>query len=137
MNEERRTRDLLYRIPNGLLAALFLMSGTFNVTRQPNVMESLANLGYPAYLATVLGVCKLLAAVTLMFGSRWPRLREWAFAGLVFDLGGAVIAHLAVGEPFVKALPAGVLLILTATTYAVQRRFGAAVAAVPHTPPAS
>src|SRR5690606_36963411 len=124
-------------IPTGLLAALFLMSGTFNVTRQPNVMEPLANLGYPGYLATLLGVCKLLAAVTLVFGSRWPRLKEWAFAGLVLDLGGPVIAHLTAGEPVVRALPAGALLVLTAITYAAQRRFGAAVAsAVTVTPPA-
>lgn len=128
MNDERRKPKLLYWIPTGLLAALFLMSGTFNVTRQPNVMESLANVGYPAYLATLLGVCKLLAAVTLVFGARWPRLREWAFAGLVFDLGGAVIAHLAAGEPVVRALPAAVLLVLTAITYVAQRRFVAAVA---------
>lgn len=131
MSDERRKTRLLYWIPTGLLAALFVMSGTFNVTRQPNVMESLADLGYPAYLATLLGACKLLAAVTLVFGSRWPRLKEWAFAGLVFDLGGAVIAHLAAGEPSVRALPAGVLLVLTAMTYAAQRRFLAAVAPAP------
>ena len=137
MSNEPRKLKLLYWIPTGLLAALFAMSGTFNVTRQPNVMESLASLGYPEYLATLLGVCKLLAAVTLVFGSRWPRLKEWAFAGLVFDLGGAVIAHLAAGEPVVRALPAGALLVLTATTYAAQQRFGAAVAPpVTITPPA-
>lgn len=117
---------MLYWIPTGLLAALMLMSGIFNVTRQPNVLQSLASLGYPAYLATLLGVCKLLAALTLVFGSSWPRLKEWAFAGLVFDLGGAVVAHLAAGEPAVRALPAFVLLALTGVTHAAQRRFAPA-----------
>lgn len=124
MTDERRKTKLLYWIPTGLLGALFLMSGTFNVTQQPNVMESLANLGYPAYLAVLLGVCKLLAAVTVVLGARWPRLKEWAFAGLVFDLGGAVIAHLAAGEPAARAVPAGVLLVLTGITYAAQREYG-------------
>lgn len=110
-------------IPTGSLAALFAVSGFFNVTRQPNVLESLAHLGYPAYLATLLGVCKLLAAVTLVFGSRWPRLKEWAFAGLVFDLGGAVIAHATAGDGIAGIAPSGVLLFLTGVTYWAQQRF--------------
>jgi len=114
---------LTYWVPTGLLAALLLMSGTFNVTRQPNVMQVLAHLGYPGYLATLLGVCKLLAALTLVFGARWPRLKEWAFAGLVFDLGGAVIAHQISGDGVAGSAPAGVLLVLTGVTYWAQHRF--------------
>ena len=116
-------QKLVYWIPTGLLAALFTMSGLFNVTRQPNVLGSLSHLGYPAYLATLLGVYKLLAAVTLLSGARFPRLREWAFAGLYFDLSGAVISHLAAGDGFAGAAPAGVLLGLTGVTYALQRCF--------------
>ncbi|NPC68872.1 DoxX family protein [Corallococcus exiguus] len=121
---------LLYWVPTGLLAAMFLMSGTFNVTRQPNVMEILARLDYPSYLATILGVWKLLAAVTLVFGSRWPRLKEWAFAGLFFDLSGAIISHVASRDTVASSVPAGVLLVLTGITYAAQRRFGPAGSAL-------
>jgi hypothetical protein len=29
----------------------------------------------------------------------FPRLKEWAYAGLVFDLAGAVYSHLSIGDP--------------------------------------
>lgn len=116
-------QKLIYWIPTGVLAALLLMSGAFNVTRQPNVLQSLMHLGFPSYLATLLGVYKLLAAVTLVFGSRWPRLKEWAFAGVFFDLSGAVIAHLASGDGLAGSAPAGVLLVLIGVTYVVQRSY--------------
>lgn len=114
---------LAYWLPTGSLATLFFVSGTFNVSRQPNVMQSLEHLGYPGYLATLLGVCKLLAAGVLVFGARSPRLKEWAFAGLVFDLGGAIIAHWVSGDGIPGIAPAGVLLVLTIVTYGAQRRF--------------
>lgn len=114
---------LLYWVPTGLLAALFTMSGVFNVTRQPNVMESLAHVGFPAWMATLLGVYKLLAAAALIFGARWPRLQEWAFAGLFFDLSGAIVAHVMVSDGVAGSAPAGILLVLTGVTYAAQRSF--------------
>lgn len=115
-------RRLRYWIPTGILAALILMSGVFNVTHQPNVVQSLQHLGYPVYLATLLGLWKVLAALALVFGSRWPRLKEWAFAGLFFDLSGAIVAHVAVRDPIALSAPAAVLLGLTAATYVVHRR---------------
>lgn len=54
----------------------------------PPVVEVLAHLGYPSYLLTILGLWKLLGAIALL-APRFPRLREWAYAGAVFDLTGA------------------------------------------------
>jgi hypothetical protein len=108
---------LLFWVPTGLLAALVFMSGTFNVTRQPNVLQALEHLGYPAYLATILGVCKLFAGLTLLSGARWPRLTEWAFAGLVFDFAGAFVSHLAMSDTVAQTAPSAVLLTLTTVTY--------------------
>jgi hypothetical protein len=86
-------------------------------------MESLAHLGFPGWLATLLGVYKLLAAVALIFGARWPRVQEWAFAGLFFDLSGAVIAHAVVGDGIAGSAPAGILLVLTGMTYVARQAF--------------
>jgi uncharacterized membrane protein YphA (DoxX/SURF4 family) len=111
-----------YWIPIGLLSGLILVSGVFNVTHQPNVVQSLEHLGYPVYLATLLGVWKILAALAFVFGSRWPRLQEWAFAGLFFDLSGAIVAHVAVGDPIAQSVPAAVLLVLTGVAHRAHSR---------------
>ena len=46
-------------------------------------------LGYPLYFLVILGIGKLLGAVALVI-PRIPRLKEWAYAGVPFDLTGAL-----------------------------------------------
>src|SRR3954452_19680127 len=53
-------------------------------------------LGYPPYFLVILGIWKLLGAVALVV-PRFPRLKEWAYAGVLFDLTGAVASLLASG----------------------------------------
>jgi hypothetical protein len=58
---------------------------------------AMEHLGYPAYVAVILGVWKLAAVVPLL-APGLPRVKEWAYAGMFFDLTGAVASHLAVGD---------------------------------------
>lgn len=117
------TTKLKYWIPTLLLAVMIFISGVANVTHQPRPMQAAAHLGYPAYIATELGIWKLLAAVTFVFGSRWPRLKEWAFAGVSFNLIGALVAHAASGDALAESAPAGVILLVTGIAYVAHRRF--------------
>ena len=61
------------------------------------VVEVLAHLGYPAYLLTILGVWKLLGAIAL-FAPRFPRLKEWAYAGTFFEATGAAASWVVHGD---------------------------------------
>jgi uncharacterized membrane protein YphA (DoxX/SURF4 family) len=61
------------------------------------VAEVLAHLGYPVYLLTILGVCKLLGAIALL-APRFPRLKEWAYAGSFFVYMGAVTSGMVRGS---------------------------------------
>src|SRR5258705_6246417 len=45
-----------------------------------------------------LGVAKTLGVLAVVVPG-FPRLREWAYAGLTFDLSGALYSHLSVGDP--------------------------------------
>ena len=65
--------------------------------RRPPFIGIMEHLGYPAYVMTILGVWYVLAGVALL-APRFPRLKEWAYAGLVFTYTGAVASHLAVGD---------------------------------------
>jgi uncharacterized membrane protein YphA (DoxX/SURF4 family) len=53
-------------------------------------------LGYPPYFLVILGIWKLLGAVALVIPG-FPRLKEWAYAGVLFDLTGAVASLFASG----------------------------------------
>jgi hypothetical protein len=65
---------------------------------QQNVDGFVHVLGYPLYFVTVLGVWKVLGAITILVPF-FPRLKEWAYAGIFFDLTGAAASWAAVGGP--------------------------------------
>ncbi len=60
------------------------------------VVLVVVQLGYPVYLLTILGVWKLLGAVAFLV-PRFPRLKEWAYAGTFFVYVGATASWVARG----------------------------------------
>ncbi|MCB2380054.1 DoxX family protein [Hymenobacter sp. BT635] len=116
-----KTNNVLYWTSTGLLAALMLMSGISNALSVPEAIEAFRHLGYPAYLSPFLGVAKLLGVVALLVPG-FPRIREWAYAGFVFDLAGAMYSGLAVGDPLSQWLPVSIGFLLIAVSYQTNRR---------------
>ena len=55
-----------------------------DLLRAPAVIQPITALGYPLYLASILGVWKLLGAAAIT-APGLPRLKEWAYAGVLFD----------------------------------------------------
>ena len=96
-------RRIAYGVTTGLAAFVFLSSGAVNIARPGFVRVAMAHLGYPAYFVTVLGVWKVLGGVAIL-APGLPRLKEWAYAGMVFDLTGAAASHAAVGDPAATAV---------------------------------
>ncbi|HJZ55737.1 MAG TPA: DoxX family protein [Gemmataceae bacterium] len=92
-----RSRAVAYWVTTGLLALECGVGGVMATLRLPPFSGNMEHLGYPAYLMTILGVWYFLAGVALLV-PRLPRLKEWAYAGLVFTYTGAVASHLAVGD---------------------------------------
>lgn len=87
-----------YWIFTGLLAALMLMSSIPNILSAPSAIAVFNHLGYPAYLVPFIGVAKLLGVIAILVPG-FPRIKEWAYAGLVIDLTGAFYSSVAVGDP--------------------------------------
>ena len=81
--------NILYWIITGLFAAFMLFSAIPDILVVPDAVTIITGLGYPKYLIPFLGVAKLLGALAILIPG-FPRLKEWAYAGLFFDLLGAV-----------------------------------------------
>lgn len=107
-------------IVTGAMAALMLLSAVPDVLRIPDALMVFAHLGYPLYLLTFLGTAKILGVVVVLLPGV-PRLKEWAFAGLTFDVTGALYSHLSVGDPPSRWAPAAIALILIGSAYVVHR----------------
>ena len=97
MNQAPSRRDtVLYWIFTALFCAFMLTSTIPNILSAPEWVEIFKQLGYPPYMLPFLGVAKLLGVIALLVPG-FPRIKEWAYAGMFFDLTGAVYSGLSVG----------------------------------------
>lgn len=92
----KKTR-IFYWIFTGLFAAFMLSSAIPDILSLPIAVEGMhKGLGYPVYFIPFIGVAKLLGSLAILLPIA-PRIKEWAYAGLVFDLIGATYSIIAVG----------------------------------------
>ena len=90
----KRLRTVAYWLTTIFGPASFVIGGTLHLARTPEVMATLQHLGYPAYFAWILGAWKLAGAIVIA-APGLPRLKEWAYAGFVFDLTAAAASRAA------------------------------------------
>ena len=80
-----------------ILVAFFMSGGIAQLVQyRANPHGVVPELGYPMYFFAILGVWKVLGAIAIL-APRYPRLKEWAYAGIFFDLTGAAASCAAVG----------------------------------------
>lgn len=88
--------NILYWIFTGLFGAFMFFSAIPDIMVTPEAVEMVTNhLGYPKYLLAFLGVAKALGVIAL-FIPGFPRVKEWAYAGLTIDLVGATYSGIMV-----------------------------------------
>ncbi len=88
----------LYWIFTGLFAAVMVMSALPDVMSAEVAVKGMhQDLGYPLYFIPFIGVAKLLGVVAILIPG-YPRLKEWAYGGLFFDLVGATYSIIAAGK---------------------------------------
>jgi hypothetical protein len=98
------TRTSWYWLTTSVVLAGFTMGGIVDLLRLPEAVRVMEHLGYPLYFMSIIGAWKLLAIAALLVPGR-GLLKEWAYAGLFFDVTGAVISHAAVGDGVDMLLP--------------------------------
>ncbi len=80
------------------------IGGAMDLWRMAPFYPKLIDLGYPSYLSTILGIAKLVAAVVLL-APRLPRLKEWAYAGVVINMTGAAASYVAAHQGLSNLVP--------------------------------
>jgi len=111
---------IFYWLFTVLLAGLMGLAAVPDILRVPEAKAIFEHLGYPAYLLPFLGVAKLLAVITILVPG-FARLKEWAYAGIVIDLTGALYSHLSVGDPLSTWIFPVIGLVLSTGSYAFFR----------------
>jgi hypothetical protein len=90
-------RLITYWLFSVLLAFELAAGALWDLWRIEYVRVSLTHLGYPLYLLLILGVWRVPGALALLV-PRFPRLKEWVYAGAFFEYTGAAASHLLVGD---------------------------------------
>ena len=108
-------RKLTYWMSTAVLVALSILAAFTYLSGSPQAVQGFAHVGYPQQLRILLGIAKLLGAVTLL-GPGLPKLKEWAYAGFTFAWIPAFVAHyLAKDGP--KAFMPLILLVILFMSY--------------------
>lgn len=103
-----RSKAILYWAATAIIVLQSLTGAFMDLTKNPDFVNVFTQLGYPLYLLTILGVWRILGAIALVV-PKLPRLKEWAYAGLIFDFTGAGFSHTFIADvtgsifPFVFA----------------------------------
>lgn len=107
---------IIYWICTGLFAFAMLGSAIPDILVVPTAVQGFKELGMPVYLIPFLGVAKALGVLAILVPG-YPRIKEWAYAGLTFDLLGATYAVISIGKPFAFWLPMVIILAIDALSY--------------------
>lgn len=98
MNAKKLT--LLYWIFTSVFAALMLFSAVGGLQPSEQAIKIMHDgLGYPVYFIQFLSFAKLLGVIAILV-PRFVRIKEWAYAGLFFDLAGALYSGAAAAGKF-------------------------------------
>ncbi|MBX7203933.1 MAG: DoxX family protein [Bacteroidia bacterium] len=90
-----KNTKLIYWTTTILFSAFMIFSAVPDILVVEDAKQFMTHLGYPVYFIPFIGVAKLLGSITILI-PRFKKLKEWAYAGLIFDLTGAVYSVVAV-----------------------------------------
>jgi uncharacterized membrane protein YphA (DoxX/SURF4 family) len=102
-----------------LLGIAFIGMGASNYF-QPGTMDvDIAKSGYPPHFFKLLGVWQVLGGLVILV-PRLPRLKEWAYAGILINLIAAAHHHYVSGDNLATIAAPLIILSIAATSSALR-----------------
>jgi hypothetical protein len=96
-----KTTNIVYWVSTIIFAALMIFSSVGGLKPTQQAIQILHDgLGYPIYFIQFISVAKLIGCVAILIPGLNKTVKEWAYAGLFFDLAGAVYSGLASAGKF-------------------------------------
>lgn len=116
-----KTNKIIFWVSTTLL---FLFEGVMPALTSHTELArtGISNLGYPAYFGTLLVICKVAGALTLILPFAPRRLKEWAYAGFTFNFLFAFASNTIVyGLGFTAVFPLIVLGVMVLSYFSFHR----------------
>jgi len=126
LSDATKAKTIAYWVATGLV--VFCMTGgIFELLGLKTTNEGIMRLGYPSYIIPALGLGKILAILAILWPGL-PRLKEWAYAGILFNMIGAIISHVACNDGAWIIVVTVTIAAITLASWALRpqsRRLGA------------
>lgn len=95
-----KTLQIVYWISTVLFAGFMAFSSSGGLEPNAQTVQFLHDyLGFPIYFIRFISIAKIAGAITLLIPGL-KSIKEWAYAGLFFDLAGAIVAIISVSGKF-------------------------------------
>ena len=95
-----KTTNIVYWVTTIIFAALMIFSAAGGLRPTQQAVQILHDgLGYPIYFIQFISVAKLIGSIVILIPG-FKKVKEWAYAGLFFDLAGAVYSGVAATGKF-------------------------------------
>lgn len=112
-----KKRDkIIYWIATIWLAFGMTFTGVLQLIQNKDIVENAKHMGYPLYFLTLIGIWKILGAIAVLL-PKFPLVKEWAYAGFIFTMTGAIFTHLAIGDPLTELIGPSILIVLTVLSW--------------------
>jgi uncharacterized membrane protein YphA (DoxX/SURF4 family) len=116
-----RIKNIIYWTGILLVAACFLTSGFFQITKNQGTPGQYLSFGYPSHCNLLLGYFNIAGVVVLLMPPNINWIKEWAFAGFVFELTFAFNSAWSSNRPKICVVAATIFIIVI-TTYIMFRK---------------
>ena len=108
---------IFYWVFTALFAFMMLGSAIPDVLSSPVAVKGMhEGLGYPLYFVPFIGAAKVLGVIAILVPG-FSRIKEWAYAGLFFDLTGATYSIISIGAPAANWLFMALPIVLAICSY--------------------
>ena len=96
-----KTITTLYWVFTILFALLMLFATIGGLQPTPDTIKIMHDgMGYPVYFIQFISFAKLLGVIAILIPNLKKGVKEWAYAGLFFDLAGAFYSGIAAAPKF-------------------------------------
>ena len=96
-----KSTNIIYWISTIIFAALMIFSASGGIQPSRRAVQLIHDtLGYPVYFIQFISIAKVIGAVIILIPRIGRSIKEWSYAGLFFDLAGAIYSGIASSGKF-------------------------------------
>ena len=100
-----KTTNILYWVFTIIFSGLMIFSSVGGIGPTQQVIDMFhTGLGYPIYFIQFISWAKIIGAIAILIPGLNKTMKEWAYAGLFFDLAAATFSGVAASPKFEPAI---------------------------------